>query len=61
MTFSPVRCSCYVDPAGDGKWLVTVWGESPHDARREYTIASTCEDDAAMEGLRNFEDEFRDT
>ena len=55
-----IPATCYVDPAGDGKWLVTVMPRDYDAMLVEYTIVSTCEDQAAMEGLRLFEEEYSD-
>ena len=49
-----VRCQAIVDPAGPGKWSVTVTGLPPHDETRVYVIEGKSDNIAAQEGLRRF-------
>jgi hypothetical protein len=54
-----VRCSCTVDPLGEGLWRVEVWGEFPYEAfRRTYTLEAKTDNFAAQEGLRRFVEEM---
>lgn len=49
-----VKCQASLEPIGTGKYLVDVWGEEPHNFKRQYVIDSDSEDKAAMEGIRRF-------
>jgi hypothetical protein len=41
-------------------WEVHVWGEEPHDHRRDYLIQAKTDKDAAFEGIRQFVEEMSD-
>jgi hypothetical protein len=49
-----VKCKATVEPKGDQQYLVDVWGEEPHNHKRQYVINSDSEDKAAMEGISRF-------
>jgi hypothetical protein len=49
-----VKAKATVDILEQGKFLVDVWGEPPHNSERQYVIESDSEDKAAMEGIRRF-------
>lgn len=44
-------------PVGLGSFRVEVWGKSPHDYVRVYTIDAASDNMAAQEGLRRFVEE----
>ena len=44
-------------PVGLGSFKVEVWGKTPHDYARVYTIDAKSDTMAAQEGLRRFVDE----
>lgn len=56
-----VKCKATVDVIEQGKYLVDVWGEEPHNFTRQYVIDSDSEDKAAMEGIRRFVAEMETT
>jgi hypothetical protein len=56
-----VRASAMVELIQRGyesMWEVEVWGEEPHDHRRNYQIKARSDNDAAFEGIRRFVEEM---
>lgn len=43
-----------IKPSPNPLWEVTVTGEPPHDHRRIYTLGGKSDNEAAMEGIRQF-------
>jgi len=54
----PVRARATVDQRDDGKYSVDVWGESPHDQRRNYVVDAQSEKDAAFMCIERFVQEM---
>jgi len=44
----------------DCTWEVTVWGESPFDVTRIYTLTAKDDNSAAFEGIERFTAEMED-
>ena len=58
----PVLANATVDMIKAGPvptWEVHVWGEEPHDHRRDYLIQAKTDNDAAFEGIRQFVEEMQ--
>lgn len=53
-----VRAFCTVDDLGQRQFEVRVWGESPFDSERTYTLSALDDNKAALEGLRLFVEEM---
>jgi hypothetical protein len=49
-----ILCHATVDHVLDCTWDVTVWGERPFDATRNYTLTAKDDNSAAFEGIRRF-------
>jgi len=55
-----ILCHATVDSVSDCTWEVTVWGESPFDVTRIYTLTAKDDNSAAFEGIERFTAEMED-
>jgi hypothetical protein len=53
-----VKAHATVDRRDDGKYSVDVWGEEPHNQRRNYIVDAPREKDAAFKCIEQFVQEM---